>query len=190
LAAVSLTVVAGTSLASETTPVYAGLAAGQAHLAADEDFGWAAVVGTRPMSMLGAEIQYVDFGHIDRSTSASPTDAQSVHTDAKARGVALFAVGYVPLPANNLDVYAKVGVSRIDSTVTLAYTPIPIDSCFVSPNALGCGSHVRDTNTHLAWGAGVQIPIAKLALRADYERFTAAADHPSLLSLGVTYAFR
>lgn len=63
--------------------------------------------------------------------------------DAQARGVAVFAVAYVPLPISNLDFDAKAGLSRLDVTESQTYTPIPIDTCLhllpLPPNP-GCTS--------------------------------------------------
>jgi hypothetical protein len=102
----------------------------------------------------------------------------------------VFAVAYVPLPGN-LDIDVKAGLSRLDVTESQTFTPIPIDTCLLlplPPNP-GCTSRVHQTNTNFAWGAGVQMRISHVVLRADFERFLVVGDHPSLLSLGVAWAF-
>jgi hypothetical protein len=103
----------------------------------------------------------------------------------------MFAVAYLPLPISNLDIDVKAGLSRLDSIESRAYTPIPIDTCRLLPLPPNpaCGTHVHQTNTNFAWGAGFQAHISHVALRADFERFAAIGEHPSLVSLGVTWAF-
>ena len=45
------------------------------------------------------------------------------------------------------------------------------------------------TETTFAAGAGVQWKLGNWAIRGDYERFTALGEHPSLISVGVTWSF-
>jgi hypothetical protein len=61
--------------ASEPTLLYAGAAAGQSRLDNSEDFAWAALMGTRPLAALGAELQYVNLGHT--SSSISPVSGNA-----------------------------------------------------------------------------------------------------------------
>jgi hypothetical protein len=189
--AVFLSMLGSPTHASELTPLYAGAAVGQSRLDDSQDFAWVALIGTRPLTALGAELQYVNLGHTSSSISVQSPYPATLRKDAQARGVAVFAVAYVPIPISNLDFNVKAGLSRLDSTESRAYTPIPIDTCLVLPLPPdpGCGSHVHRTNTNFAWGAGIQMHISHVLLRADFERFLAVGDHPSLVSLGVAWAF-
>jgi len=179
------------TLASQPTPLYAGAAVDQSRLDDNEDFAWAALIGTRPLTGLGAELQYVNLGHTSSSISTQNPYPATLSRDAQARGVAVFAVAYLPLPISNLDIDVKAGLSRLDATESQTYTPIPIDTCLLlppPPNA-GCASRVHQTNMNFAWGAGVQMHISHVVLRADFERFLVVGDHPSLVSFGVAWAF-
>lgn len=50
-----------------------------------------------------------------------------------------------------------------------------------------------DDSTDLAWGAGAQLRLDKLAVRLEYERFNFNAgsgfDAPDMISLGATWTF-
>lgn len=177
--------------ASEPTLLYAGAAAGQSRLDDSEDFAWAALIGTRPLTALGAELQYVNLGHASSSISVQKPYPTTLSRDAQARGTAVFAVAYVPLPISNLDVDVKAGLSRLDVAKSQVLMPIPVDTCLqlpLPPNP-GCTYRVHQTNINFAWGAGIQMHISHVVLRADFERFLVVGDHASLLSLGVAWAF-
>jgi hypothetical protein len=49
---------------------------------------------------------------------------------------------------------------------------------------------VNRSDTSFAAGVGAQVKFGSLALRAEYERFDAAGENPSLVSLGLTWSFR
>ncbi len=77
----------------------------------DHHFGWKAIAGIRPLPIVGAEVEYIDFGHpgsddyyYDRYHYYGP--------DSHPRAIAAFAVGHIPLPLPFLDVYAKAGAAR------------------------------------------------------------------------------
>lgn len=106
------------------------------------------MAGIRPLSLLGAELAYVDFGHpsgtlFGRAASAS------------MKGESAFGVLYLPIPV--VDVFAKAGAARIQSTVSgFAPNGIPDNICFAG---VPCGtSPFRQdrTSTTFAAGAGAQ----------------------------------
>jgi hypothetical protein len=43
------------------------------------------------------------------------------------------------------------------------------------------------TTTAFAYGAGLQWTLGDWAVRGEYERFSAAGENPTLLSIGMTY---
>jgi opacity protein-like surface antigen len=129
--------------------------------------------GIRPISTLGLEIAYMDFG--------DPSVNGSTVSDVKMRGAAAFALFYLPVPV--VDVYAKLGVARIQSTVSGAFSVCTL-ICVAQP------FQADRTDTGLAGGLGVQLKLGSAAVRAEYERFTAAGAYPALVSLGFTWTFR
>src|SRR5207244_2874055 len=68
------------------------------------------IVGFRPLSLIGAEIAYMDFGHPGRSFSPGGTTS----ADVKMSGAAAFGMLYLPVPV--VSVYAKAGLARLQAT--------------------------------------------------------------------------
>ena len=180
--------VAGPAVAADPLGLYAGAAVGQAQIAIDvsdpfvtlsdrfekNHFAFKIMVGLRPISLLGAELSYMDFGHPSGTLFGHPADASM-------RGVSVFGILYLPVPI--IDVFAKAGVAHIQSA-TSGSAPVPsIVCCATAPFQLD------RTNTSFAAGAGAQLRIGRLAARAEYERFNAAGENPYLLSLGLTWSF-
>jgi OmpA-like transmembrane domain len=65
--------------------------------------GWKVILGIRPVSPLGLELEYIDFG---RASAGINDYFESSSVDARA--TTLFGVGYLPLPVPFLDIYGKV----------------------------------------------------------------------------------
>jgi opacity protein-like surface antigen len=175
--------------AADLLGLYAGVAVGESQVEANVptvgDFkrnhsAFELNAGIRPISLIGAELSYIDFGHPREPINAVDT----VHTDVAEKGAAAFGMVYLPLPV--VDVFLKAGIARLQSTVNSSRIGVAI--CTVtSPN---CGLIRLDrTNTAFAAGAGAQLKFGSLAVRAEYERFNAAGANPSLLSLGLLWAF-
>jgi Outer membrane protein beta-barrel domain len=196
-----LTLPCGNTAADDLLGLYAGGAIGQSHVAAtgqtvyalgnvysdtghfDESHSaFKVLLGIRPISLLGAEIAYTDFGH--------PSGAFNAYRAAESMtGVSAFGVLYLPVPV--VDVFLKAGVARIQSE--LNGTGIGAPNC--SPDS-ACPQYVSlapfrlsRTNTSGAGGVGAQYRLGPIALRAEYERFNAAGGKPRLLSAGVTWSF-
>lgn len=86
--------------------------------------------------------------------------------EADGDGVSAFAVGF--LAVGPVDLFAKAGLLSWDSTIAGA----------------------SDDGTDLAYGAGVQVRLLGLSLRAEYEIFDVDdIDELNMLSVGVTYTF-
>jgi hypothetical protein len=175
------------AVAKDELGLYLGGAVGQSRVEADgsgfnaasfkeNHSAFKVMAGLRPISMIGGELEYMDFGH--------PSGSLGGHTaDATMKGAAAFGVLYLPVPV--IDVFAKVGLARLRSTLNGVTSPPP-----------ACGSpcvlslfQLNRADTELAAGAGVQFKIGSAALRGEYERFKAAGGNPGLLSLGFTWAF-
>ena len=139
-------------------------------------------LGLRPISLFGAELSYVDFGHAAGGFNAL------AGADVRMRAAAAWGVLYLPVPL--VDVFLKAGLARVQSTVN--------GTGLVGPNcgagvctadvAVGLFSLERN-NTRGAGGIGVQYRVGPLAARAEYERYSAAGGNPSMLSVGATWSF-
>jgi hypothetical protein len=155
-----------------------------------ESLGWKVLLGARPLSFLGAEIEYIDFGETHSGAIGEITSASG-----EARGGAAFAVGYLPMPTPNIDVFGKLGAARY--RVAYRYSGNFPNTCIVNPATGQCTvvgqatvSGASDA-TGLAYGIGAQYHFGSFAVRAEMEKFstTESSTAPSLLSVGLTYRF-
>jgi hypothetical protein len=148
---------------------------------------WKAMLGLRPIPVLGAELEYLDFGH----PSVSSTFAElPLEADARVKGPALFAVGYIPLPIPLLDIYAKVGLAHLQTTVNATNVGHYICSA-ACPNIAWIPGvyHLNRTAWSGAYGVGAQLKLSSIAVRVEYERVSESGGDPDLLSLGITWGF-
>lgn len=143
--------------------------------------GWKAMIGFRPISIVGAELEYIDFG---KPTTTTTTEAGTTETEAQSKAAALFGMVYLPLPVPFLDVFGKAGYARLQTTGDVVGV-----QCVTG--APGCGTlfALDRTDARLAYGAGAQVKFANMAVRAEYERIDATTGDPDMLSLGLTWGF-
>ncbi len=166
---------------------YAGAGVGQATLKQDgyqvdsHVTGWKVMAGWRPISTLGAEVEYVDLGSKNVSY---PLLAQQI--DTKAHATALFALGYLPVPLPMLDLYAKAGVARMQGHTTVVQS---CPGCPVGFSTTPTTTVIDTSNTSFAWGAGAQLKFGLPAVKLEYERFNGSQGNDSLLSLALTANF-
>jgi opacity protein-like surface antigen len=169
--------------AADTFGLYLGGAFGQARVEAslpnaaqfrEDHSAFKIMAGLRPIPVLGAEIAYVDFGHPDRLAGFGPPGS----SDVSMKGAAAFGMFYIPVPW--VDVYAKGGFARLQSTANV--------NCPVCANLVAFPP-LRRTDTSWAAGAGAQFKLGAAGIRAEYERFNAAGGNPYLVSLGATWTF-
>jgi hypothetical protein len=182
--------------AGDPLGLYVGGALGESSVRVDESvFGgppgfdahrnaWKLLVGLRPISLLGAELDYLDFG---RARFVGPVSSlgTALRGDAHPKATALFGIIYAPIPVPLLDVYAKAGVARLQTDLN-ASTYCAVSPCVatvVAPLAL------NRTDTRLAYGAGVQFKFAAFAGRFEYERINASTGDPDVASFGITWSF-
>ena len=165
--------------------VYVGGAFGQARVDATAPTGsgfrenhsaFKVMVGLRPISMLGVELAYGDFGHPSHLNGF-------LATDVTMKGASAFGIFYLPVPI--VDIYAKAGVARLQSTATTAIVCPPGAFCIANPGPI---SRSR-TDVGFAAGAGAQFKVGGLAIRGEYERFNAAGAYPGLFSVGLMWTF-
>jgi hypothetical protein len=186
--------------ADDLLGLYVGGAIGQSHIKAsgrriyaggdyfdtgsfnEKHSAFKVTIGIHPISWLGAELSYMDLGHPSGTFHAYPTDVNM-------KGGSAFGVLY--LPVRMIDFFVKAGIARIQSEVN--------GTGFFAPNCSMIGPcsqlaflapfQLDRTNTSGAAGAAAQYRFGSLAVRAEYERFNAAGEHPTLLSLGLTWSF-
>ncbi|TLY54996.1 MAG: porin family protein [Gammaproteobacteria bacterium] len=152
--------------------------------------GWKAILGIRPLSIIGAEAEYLDFGSASGSASIPATvttGGLNATGDSHPKAPAIFAMGYLPIPLPYLDIFAKAGVAELKSSVNAsaqATCPIglPCIPILIPPYSAGSSS------TRFAYGAGLQVKLASLAVRAEYQRIHSSSGDPDLLSLALTWS--
>lgn len=134
----------------------------------EDHAAWKVLAGVRPISLLGAELAYLDFGHPSGT-------AAGFAADASLKGQSAFGMLYLPLPLPVLDVFVKAGVARLDASGTVSSSSGTLS--------------FDETDTKFAAGAGAQLKFGSLAIRAEYERFETDNANPFLVSVGLTKTF-
>ena len=135
-------------------------------------FAFKGFLGVRPISLLGAEVDYVDLGEPGNGNAGYSSVGLKMH------GAAAYGMVYLPL-VPVVDVYLKAGLARLQSTVSNGFAP-------VGPSAFAFDR----ANTSASEGLGVQYALfGSLAVRGDYSFFNAAGGHQSMLTADVTYTF-
>lgn len=154
----------------------------------DHHFAWKALAGFRPLRVVGAEVEYLDFGHPGSDgTNADYYSNYYYGPDSHPRALAAFAVGYLPLPVPSLDVFGKVGAARLRTTVDGfdGGSCLPGSAC---PATTQIGSQNR-WDSKFAYGVGVQSKFWGVSLRAEYERISSTYGDPDMFTVGATWGF-
>jgi hypothetical protein len=141
----------------------------------DHETAWKVIAGVRPIPIVGAEFEYIDFGHPSNAYGYSGINNYGL--DSHPRAAALFGVGYLPLPIPFIDVYGKAGIARLQTDVTT----------FVGQ----AGNYYRQdqTDNRFAYGVGVQSKSWGVTFRAEYERISSPYGDPDALTVSATWTF-
>jgi opacity protein-like surface antigen len=201
IAASGVGVIPNTACADNPLGLYVGAGVGVSTVRSDDGYfsGYGrydrdhhtageAVIGIRPIPIVGAEIEYIDFGHPGGDNSYDDR-AYYYGPDTHPRAIAAFAVGHIPLPLPFLDVYAKAGEARLHTNVDA------FDGAYCPPNPHIACSPVQQVpsrdewSTRFAYGAGVQYRIWDLSFGAEYQRISSPFGDPDLLSVRATWTF-
>jgi hypothetical protein len=151
----------------------------------DHQTAWKVIAGVRPIPIIGAEFEYIDFGQPGNHYGYN--SIANYGFDTHPRAAALFGVGYLPLPVPFFDVYAKAGVARLQLDLT---TVEPIAGCTVStPNCVPILSRQSQTDNKFAYGVGVQSKAWGVSFRAEYERISSQYGDPDALTVSATWTF-
>src|ERR1700675_608822 len=150
----------------------------------DHQTAWKVIAGVRPISIVGAEFEYIDFGQPGNYHGYSSFNNNGL--DSHPRAAALFGVGYLPLPIPFFDVYGKAGVARLQTDVT-AFVP----GCATPAYCAAPGAYTRQaqTDNRFAYGVGVQSKWWGVSFRAEYERINSPYGDPDALTVSATWTF-
>ncbi len=186
------------ALAGNPLGAYIGAGVGASNVGSNNYYGygypgdygnsvaWKAIAGIRPISILGAEFDYIDFGSND-GNNGYYSSYYYYGPNSHPKASVLYAVGYVPLPVPFLDVYGKLGAARLQTNITsFSGCPNyngPLGGCNPTP------FEIDQTNTKFAYGAGVQWRWQDFAFRAEYEGISSTYGNPEAFTVGVTWTF-
>jgi hypothetical protein len=152
----------------------------------DHDAAWKVLVGVRPLPIIGAELEYIDFGNAG-GDNGYYYGSYDYGVSSHPKATVLYGLGYVPLPLPFLDVYGKAGVARLQTNNSFyTYT-----GCSTAPSG-ACPvveSRFDQQNTRFAYGAGVQAKFQDFAFRGEYERISSTFGDPNALMVSVTWTF-
>ena len=197
---------AATASADNLLGFYAGAGIGESTVRSDYGFdpaypdnshphhtAWKAVIGIRPIPFVGAEAEYLDFGHnssADVYGNRYGYYGYQNNDDSHPKAGILYAVGYLPLPF--VDIFVKGGVARLETNVN-TYGAIVCTNGSNGTYGSSCGPLLlgRDHawQTKAAYGAGVQGHILGLGLRAEYERINSSFGDPDAFMVSATWTF-
>jgi hypothetical protein len=149
----------------------------------DHETAWKVIAGVRPISVLGAEFEYIDFGQ--PGNFGGYYDANYYGLDSHPRAAALFAVGYLPVPIPLVDFYGKLGVARLQTDVTTSVQSCPGGAC----SGLVTLFRQDQTDNRFAYGVGVQSKYWGVSFRAEYERISSPYGDPDALTVSATWTF-
>ena len=131
------------------------------------DTSWKILGGYTFMKFVGVEGSYRNLGGVDETigTTSFSTDTSSMD---------LFGVGFLPL--GKVDLFAKLGYSRIELEATISdpLLPLPLSGSV--------------TENELAYGVGAAIGFGKISVRIEYEAFD-TAQTLSMFSAGALFKF-
>jgi hypothetical protein len=151
----------------------------------DHQTAWKVIAGVRPIPIVGAEFEYIDFGQPGNHYGNNGINSYGL--DSHPRAAALFGVGYLPLPIPFFDVYGKAGVARLQTDVTTVSAAV---TCPVNlTNCPPIFSRQNQTDNKFAYGVGVQSKVWGVAFRAEYERISSQFGDPDALTVSATWTF-
>ena len=176
---------------------YVGAGAGESQIRSDDSgYGypghyneyqaaWQGIVGIRPVSIIGVEAEYIDFGQ----RYGHHRDDYNVSGDSHPRATAVLAVGYLPIPIPFLDIFAKVGAARLSTFLTDFVQQACVQGQTPCPNFVPVSRH-QVIDTRLAYGAGVQskFPFG-LIVRGEYERVSSPYGDPTAWLVSALWQF-
>ncbi|HMK87176.1 MAG TPA: outer membrane beta-barrel protein [Steroidobacteraceae bacterium] len=155
----------------------------------DRDAAWKVIAGIRPLPIVGAELEYIDFGSGNGNNGFYANGEFYGNSSSHPKATVLYGLGYLPLPLPFLDIYGKVGAARLQSDInsyvfpTGCVPPFPVSGC----TAVAFRTDQQDTR--FAYGGGVQGKWQDFAFRAEYERISSQFGDPAAYTISVTWTF-
>ncbi len=185
-------------LADNPLGAYIGAGAGISNVGSDNyaynygyngNFGnnlvWKVMAGIRPISVVGAELEYIDFGS-NNGHDGYYGNNYYFGPNSHPKATVLYGVGYLPLPLPFLDVYGKLGAARLQTDITSFSSPgygTCAQPCIATPY------RIDQSDNKFAYGAGVQTHFQDFTFRAEYEGINSQYGNPAAFTVGFTWTF-
>jgi OOP family OmpA-OmpF porin len=164
LGAAAMTLSAGALAQQNETGWYVGGSLGQNNDDLDDEMAWKATIGYNINRTFAVEASYAFLG--EASESAFGVSASAEATAWEVVGVAKFPV------ADKFSIYGLLGLAMVEVESEVEF--------------LGVSDSVKDDNTNLTFGLGVQYDFSpKLGVRAQWQDY----DDTSVISAGIVYKF-
>lgn len=155
----------------------------------DHDAAWKVIAGLRPLPIVGAELEYIDFGNAGGS-SGYYNNAYDYGVSAHPKATVLYGLGYLPLPLPFLDVYGKLGVAHLQTDNSYyTGTVCPLPGTGTGGACVATEYRFDQQNTKFAYGAGVQAKFQDFAFRGEYERISSTYGDPNAFMVSLTWTF-
>jgi hypothetical protein len=155
----------------------------------DHNATWKVIAGVRPLSIVGAEVEYIDFGKGNGDSGYYAGNDYYSNASSHPKATVLYGLGYLPLPLPFIDVYGKLGVARLQTTIDTNVYP---GSCTTPASDGTCpplSYRTDQTDTKFAYGAGLQGKWQDFAFRAEYERISSQFGDPAAFTISATWTF-
>lgn len=150
----------GASLGQSDSTVVGGTSSG-------DNSSWKILGGYTFMKFVAVEGSYRNLGGTNDTIGTTSFDTEISSLD-------VFGVGILPL--GRVDVFAKLGFSRIELSATID------DPLFTAPIT------VSTNENELAYGVGVSMGFGRAAIRLEYETF-ATTETLNMFSAGAVFKF-
>jgi hypothetical protein len=205
VAAACASMISTVALADNPLGLYVGVGAGVANIGSthyglpygfdggfhDHDASWKVMLGVRPLSFIGAEAEYLDFG---TGHGNSGFYGLNSYYDSGAfshpKATIVYGVGYLPIPLPFLDVFGKLGVANLQTNIDYQVCTSVVSA---PGGGLSCANSTSARldrhDTNLAYGAGVQARFQDFVFRAEYERVSSSYGYPSTFMVSASWVF-
>ncbi len=153
----------------------------------NHDAAWKVIAGLRPISFVGADLEYIDFGNAGGNNGYF-NGYYDYGVSAHPKATVLYGLGYLPIPLPFLDVYGKLGVAHLQTNNSYYSNVCPLPAANGSASCI-TESRFDQQDTKFAYGAGVQAKFQDFAFRGEYERISSTYGDPNAFMVSVTWTF-
>jgi hypothetical protein len=152
----------------------------------NNNLAWKAIAGIRPISIVGAELEYIDFGS-NNGQNGYYGNSYFYGPNSHPKATLLYGLGYLPLPLPFLQIYGKLGVARLQTNFTTYAFPPGVGNCTFPCTPI---AYTTDQwNDKFAYGFGVQTKFQDFAFRAEYEGISSQYGNPAAFMVSATWTF-